>query len=59
MATTAIATLNDQAKFDDLWCYIWCKLELSDCDAQSMAQRLNNQGIFTWEQWVDRNYPAA
>jgi hypothetical protein len=57
--TASILSPDDQAKFDALWCYIWGRLELDDRDAQSMARRLNKQGVFTWEQWVDLNcFPA-
>ena len=49
----------DDGSFDDLWCYIWSKLELCDRDSQAMARRLNDQGIFTWEQWADLEFPAA
>ena len=49
----------DDGFFDDLWCYIWSKLDLDDRDSQAMARRLNDQGIFTWEQWADLGFPAA
>ena len=54
----AIAKIDNDS-FNDLWCYIWSKLELCDCDSQAMARRLNDQGIFTWEQWADLEFPAA
>ena len=54
----AIAKIDNDS-FDDLWCYIWSRLELCDCDSQAMARRLNDQGIFTWEQWADLGFPAA
>ena len=57
----AIAKIDNDSMetFDDLWCYIWSRLELCDCDSQAMARRLNDQGIFTWEQWADLEFPAA
>ena len=50
---------ESESDFDAFWCYIWGALELDDRDSQSMAQRLNNQGIFTWKQWADLGCPAA
>ena len=56
---SATLAAKDQADFDALWCYIWGKLELDDRDSQSMARRLNDQGIVTWDQWADLGCPAA
>jgi hypothetical protein len=61
--TSAMTAFDLAAKiqddFDDLWCYIWGKLELDDRDSQAMARRLNNQGISTWVQWCELGCPAA
>jgi hypothetical protein len=57
--TSANLVAENQADFDAFWCYIWGALELGDRDSQAMAQRLNGQGIFTWEQWVDLGCPAT
>ena len=50
---------KNETDFDALWCYIWGKLETSDSESQSMARRLNSQGISTWKQWVELGFPAA
>ena len=57
--TSANLVAKSQSDFDDLWCYIWGAIELDDRRSQAMAQRLNDQGIFTWEQWADLGCPAA
>jgi hypothetical protein len=59
MTTTALANDQKESDFDGLWCFIWGRLELSDSDSQAMARRLNDQGVYTWDQWERQDFPIA
>ena len=42
----------DYKAFNGLWPFIGSRLDMYDDDAQSMALRLMEKGIGTWEQWL-------
>lgn len=44
----------DQLNYNGLWCYLWASLGLNDSYAKSLASELTEQGIDTWEKWVNR-----
>ena len=45
--------------FNALWTFIAGRLDLPDDEAKAMAKRLNDAGIYTWQQWLNSDEVIA